>query len=186
MTPKRCQPGIYLIEHISGNCYIGSSVDLSKRWSQHRRELRQGIHGNSHLQNAWAKYGEEAFVFSVLEHCEREMLLIREQEYLDEIKPHYNIGLIAGAAGTGRKHTLKTREKMSLSHTGLKHRPMSIEGKQSMRANLLLRRTIGMSGKKHSEKTRKQISDTKKNRLCTNIAWWATQKSRVAISLSSR
>ncbi len=62
------KPGIYAIRHIeSGKVYVGSASNISKRWSRHRKDLRMGIHKNKHLQAAWSKYGEEAFVFEILE-----------------------------------------------------------------------------------------------------------------------
>jgi hypothetical protein len=56
--------GVYQIKNlVSGKSYIGSSNIIQKRWTQHRRELRAGIHFNPKLQNAWNKYGEENFKF---------------------------------------------------------------------------------------------------------------------------
>lgn len=59
--------GIYAIEcKPNGKIYIGQAVHIRGRWSEHASELRAGIHGNSHLQRAWNKYGgEAAFNFSV-------------------------------------------------------------------------------------------------------------------------
>jgi group I intron endonuclease len=65
MTEK---PGIYSITHIAtGKIYVGSASNISKRWHRHRKDLRLGIHRNKHLQAAWTKYGEDAFVFNILE-----------------------------------------------------------------------------------------------------------------------
>lgn len=91
------QSGIYGIRCIpTSKLYVGSSVDIHARWNQHRALLRQGEHRNTHLQNAWNEYGEEAFAFEVLEIVERESLLDREQHWIDETKCHdrehgYNI-----------------------------------------------------------------------------------------------
>jgi len=43
------------------------------------------------LQAAWNKYGEAAFVFSILEECNRDLTEVREQYYIDMIKPKYNM-----------------------------------------------------------------------------------------------
>lgn len=40
------------------------------------------MHHSKHLQNAWNKYGEKAFVFSCLEKCKPEDLLFLEKEYI--------------------------------------------------------------------------------------------------------
>lgn len=90
--------GIYAIEHIaSGRVYIGSSADIPQRWYQHRHSLDKGKHGSPHLQRAWSKYGPDAFEFYVLEECEKAVLLLREQEYLDAFLPPFNICKKAGA-----------------------------------------------------------------------------------------
>jgi hypothetical protein len=59
---------IYFIEHMdSFHVYVGQSCDPARRWSQHRGKLDRGIHYNPHLQAAWAKYGPDAFSFTVIE-----------------------------------------------------------------------------------------------------------------------
>lgn len=61
--------GIYKIACTTNHkVYVGSSTDIRRRWNSHRGKLRRGTHENSYLQRAWKKYGESAFVFSVLEH----------------------------------------------------------------------------------------------------------------------
>ena len=81
--------GIYRISNIvSKKYYIGSSTNLSKRWWEHRKFLRLGIHSNSHLQSSWKKYGEDAFIFEVVEilgqtKTDQEILEV-EQKYLDQ------------------------------------------------------------------------------------------------------
>ena len=56
--------GIYQIKNnINGGVYFGRSVDVADRMTHHRNELRRGVHRNKRLQNAWNKYGENAFKF---------------------------------------------------------------------------------------------------------------------------
>ena len=94
------KPGIYSITNVqNGNRYIGSATDLHNRCCKHRAMLRGGYHENEHLQRAWNKYGEEHFVFIELEICDTNddpTLLGREQWYLDNARPEYNIEKIAG------------------------------------------------------------------------------------------
>lgn len=85
--------GIYKIRNKQdGKCYYGSSADVNKRFAQHRKTLQNNTHHNVHLQRAWNKYGENAFTFEVVEECERNQMLIREQCYLDTNVDGYNIG----------------------------------------------------------------------------------------------
>lgn len=88
--------GVYCIfNSINGKKYVGSSKNIYCRWQKHRALLRKGTHWNGHLQNAWNKYGEEAFKFIVLLKCKETDLLAKEQSYIDSLKPEYNIMLEA-------------------------------------------------------------------------------------------
>jgi GIY-YIG catalytic domain-containing protein len=83
LTPPRAS-GVYQIRCVpTGKIYVGSAVDLRKRWEQHRRSLRKGEHGNRYLQAAWSKYGEENFAFEILEFVDVSYLLEAEQEWID-------------------------------------------------------------------------------------------------------
>jgi len=42
--------------------------------------------------------------FSILEYCDKEMVIIREQYYIDLLQPEYNILQLAGSS-LGYKHT---------------------------------------------------------------------------------
>ena len=78
--------GVYkILNTVNNKPYIGSSVNIATRWGKHKSLLRYDKHENMKLQNAWNKYGEEAFVFLILEECEIDELLIREQYYLDQL-----------------------------------------------------------------------------------------------------
>jgi group I intron endonuclease len=109
--------GIYQIKNsINGEYYIGSAVDFRSRWRSHLSYLRRGVHNNPILQHAWAKYGEAAFVFEILDIVENlEELLEREQQVLDMNFPAYNISRVAGSPMAGLIHSDTTRAKMSQS-----------------------------------------------------------------------
>lgn len=88
--------GIYQIVHIeTGHLYIGRTVDWVRRQRAHVWHLERGKHQNPKLQRAWDKYGPEAFRFELLEEATREELIAREQAYLDELQPFYNVALDA-------------------------------------------------------------------------------------------
>jgi group I intron endonuclease len=125
-TPKGS--GIYAIRNtVTKDFYIGSAVDLGERRRRHCIHLRKNIHHNAHLQRAFNKYGENAFVFEIIEPVEnREDLIAREQHYIYLLKPQYNILPIAGS-WLGHKHTPESRAKMSQSMTGRKCSPRSLE-----------------------------------------------------------
>jgi len=61
------QSGIYQIRNlITGDLYIGQSINLMNRKGQHFSCLRLNRNNHPHLQNAFNKYGEENFVFEIL------------------------------------------------------------------------------------------------------------------------
>lgn len=89
---KTVRCGIYAIQEIeTGRLYIGSSVRIHQRWSEHRRHLRNGIHPSALFQQAWTERGPEAFKFVVLEECGRLELCEREQAYIDALRPQFNV-----------------------------------------------------------------------------------------------
>lgn len=79
---KKC--GIYCIENtINHKKYIGQSVDISTRWSNHRYKLNKNIHNNLYLQNAWNKYSADVFTFTIIEECDESNLIERERYYIE-------------------------------------------------------------------------------------------------------
>ncbi len=77
--------GVYIIK-CSENCsyYIGSSVDLRSRESNHRNKLKNGDHRNKRLQRVHDKYGDESLSFNVVLYCDRGQTTKLEQFYLDQ------------------------------------------------------------------------------------------------------
>ena len=106
MTSKEPRSsGVYqILCEPTGKIYIGSAIDLRERWSRHRYSLRQGNHRNCYLQNAWNKYGEDGFEFSVLEFVDAPELLRAEQAWLNKTMCSdrsigFNIYDVAGSPG---------------------------------------------------------------------------------------
>lgn len=114
--------GIYCIENtINKKQYIGSSKNVYKRKNRHFSELKNGKHKNIKLQNSFNKHGKDSFIFIVLELVENESELIkREQFFIDQNKPWYNINLIANSS-FGVKRSKETKEKVRQANLGLKH-----------------------------------------------------------------
>lgn len=60
--------GIYKIENTeNGKVYVGQSVTIERRFTSHRTALRGDYHNNSKLQEDFNKFGEDAFLFEILE-----------------------------------------------------------------------------------------------------------------------
>ena len=109
--------GIYSLK-INGQCYIGSAVCLGKRLRSHWDTLRKNTHRNIHLQRAFNKYQD--FNFEVLEFVEnKELLIKREQYYMDLLAPKYNISPTAGSQ-MGFRHSEASKLKISQIQKGKK------------------------------------------------------------------
>lgn len=99
--------GVYMIFNIHTNdYYIGSSCDLYKRFSNHKRLLSKNKNPCTHLQKAVNKYGNNYFYYIILEFCEKKYCLEREQHFIDTLAPRYNVCPIAGNS-LGRIRTEK-------------------------------------------------------------------------------
>lgn len=87
--------GITLL--LDGRVYSGSSVECEARLRHHRNDLRRGIHPNPYLQAAWNKYGENNFLFEVVEKVQDKIWLrAREQAWINRTqKSSFNLSMCA-------------------------------------------------------------------------------------------
>jgi group I intron endonuclease len=142
---KNC--GIYVIRNIvNDNIYIGSSVNIKKRFCQHRNSLRKNKHHNKYLQRSWNKYGEENFEFVVIEHHSYpEKILGRENQYILLYNPEYNSVRVNKEGRFVLSE--ETKKRISESNKGKSH---------------------GVRGQKPSEQTRVAIIQSNKKRTGKN------------------
>jgi len=111
------ESGIYLITcRPTSEKYVGSACNLSRRTKEHKYALNHGIHYNYKLQAEWERYTSDEFLFSVLELVpDKNLLLEREQFWMDAIKPEFNIAPTSRHPAFGIKRTEETRRKLSVS-----------------------------------------------------------------------
>lgn len=111
LADNRKKIGVYRwINKINGNTYIGSSVSMSVRMYTYY-SLRSLVNSNRPIDRALLKYGFSNFRLEILEYGDKNNVLIREQYYMDLLKPQYNIVEIAGST-LGYKHTPESLAKM--------------------------------------------------------------------------
>jgi group I intron endonuclease len=121
--------GIYQIALVGGGVYVGSSVNIHKRWGEHRAMLSRGKHSSPRFQYAWNKYGSGFFRFSVLEVVVSDDLgkdlQIREQFWIDLLQPIFNV-CMAAYSTKGTKRSPASVEKTASKLRGQKRTPESI------------------------------------------------------------
>jgi hypothetical protein len=195
--------GIYKITNIkNGKIYIGSSNDMGRRCIGHATMLNGNKHDNIHLQRAWNRDGESSFEFSIIELCFPFSLISREQYWIDELKPEYNLAPIAGSLAnfwTGRKLSEEHKRNIGLGNKGKigpmrgkRHSPEAIEKMRTAALNrtdeVKLKNVTshkgkpnGLLGKKATKEHRENISKGNKGKpksLAHRLALSVAQKLR--------
>lgn len=170
----------------TGDFYIGSTYDINSRIRAHLYMLRKNIHHSVYLQNAWNKYGQNKFIFHVLEFVPENRLLELEQVYIDGLKPVYNTSKNSSSPMKDRKHSEKTRIKMSgktpwnlgVNRTEEEKLLMSLGQKESFKRNPqrrelsrkimkdIIQKNGGSTfkGKHHTEKNKKYFRELRKSK----------------------
>jgi group I intron endonuclease len=97
------------------------------------------------IYKALVKYGYSSFKLEILENSEPNILIEREQYYLDLLNPEYNILKKAGSS-FGFKHAEETKQKIGEASQGLKR---TEETKRKM--------SEAQIGRKHSEDSKEKI-----------------------------
>lgn len=127
--------GIYLWTNtISNKKYIGSSTNLVRRLRSYfsRAHLKLELKtNNSLIYKALLKYDYVNFKLDIIEFCDSEFIIEREQYYLDNLELEYNILKVARSL-LGFRHNDLTKKRMSASRFGKSH---SEETKLKLYAN---------------------------------------------------
>lgn len=163
--------GVFEIRNIvTGQVYIGYSIDLKHRETWYFRQLINGRLNKkcSALQSSFNKYGEENFQFNILEYCDEENLIQTKQIWMDCFKSYnketgFNSYLTADCStynnefrkskennknALGLIHSEETRKRMSILRKGKKLPPFSEEHKKNI--------SLSKKGKKASEETKER------------------------------
>ena len=116
--------GIYMWENkINGKRYIGSAVNLSNRLSNYystgymENKLKNS---KSSIYNAILKHGHSNFSLTILEYCDKEKCIQREDFYLSCLPHEYNILEKAGSS-LGHKYSDESKIIMSDAKKGEKN-----------------------------------------------------------------
>jgi group I intron endonuclease len=164
--------GVYRIRNtLNDKVYIGSAAySVRRRWRDHRRDLRAGKHcqhGRCHLQHAWNKYGEECFVFELIEEAEPKLCVPGEQYWLDHYRAAddrygYNESPTAGSI-LGFKLSEEAKKKMRAFQRQLESRALR-SGQQKARWAAMSPEDQAQNGKRLRETCNTEAARYKRKR----------------------
>ena len=156
--------GVYGISFKKSKIYIGSSVNLFKRFKEHIK----GKKSNLRLRRAIVKYGLNNFefiIFKFLLNKDKKLLINEETFYLSLFPKNslYNFKFIASSM-LGYKHTKEAIRKMQILNRGKNHplfgKHHSIESKTKIKL-ATTGKNNPMFGKKHKDSSKILISKSK-------------------------
>lgn len=148
--------GIYGIFNIvNGKVLVGSSSKVRTRLKQHKLLAKRNKHLNPHFQSAWNKYGKMSFEFRILELCPENMLIQREDAWMEYYNSTHNC---FGYNMQNASRTFISEEiRKNMSKAG-KGKIITPEWRKHM--------SEGQRGKVHlSEKAKKKLSEMRKGKL---------------------
>lgn len=123
INENKNKSGVYRwVNIINNKSYVGSSVKIDRRiicYFSFNNIKRIVSKERSMIYSGIIKYGYSKFKLDILEYCPKEILLEREQFYIDILKPEYNILKIAGSR-LGIKHSFNGKKAMSIKSRGRK------------------------------------------------------------------
>ena len=109
--------GIYKITNtVTNECYVGSSVDVKKRWTEHKAPSFWKKYPTNKLYIDFQQYGLDKFSFEILEKTDN--LKEKEQYYIDLLKPIYNDRKANGCDLERYKEHLKKYKNHLCSYNG--------------------------------------------------------------------
>lgn len=111
---------LYAIRNtLDGTPLIGVSSNIKRRWLMHRTALRKKRHWNVHLQRAWNRDSEQAFLFEVICIGDKDYIYDLEQRYIDLKKQGVKLYNISDG-GVNPGVSVEARAKISAKRKGHK------------------------------------------------------------------
>ena len=149
-------PGIYRIkDRDSEKFYVGSSINIKRRVTQHIYRLNKGSHPNPIMQAIWNKDPCRLYFecVKIVKNADKKTLLELEQKYLDK-------------AGVGKNKNCMNVLLIANSHLGVKRSPESVEklrkihiGRKASEETKAKQRAAKLGGKL-SEEHKKKIGNS--------------------------
>lgn len=159
---------IYKISNIiDDRVYVGSTINLNKRWNEHKRDLIRNKHFNNRLQNFVNKYGINSLKFEVIEEISNDILLIREQYYIDKTKNKFNIANNSSAPMMGKSHSIEAIRKIAIHSKG-SNNPMYGKKRPQWLINMLTKNSLNRTKSKEEKIKRLIVLSNRKEIIIFN------------------
>lgn len=180
LNDNKAKAGIYCWINIdSKKKYVGSSIDLYRRFLQYYNiKYITRAAESSLICRALLKHGYSRFRLEILEYCDPNNLIEREQYYIDHLNPEYNILKVAGSL-FGFKHSPETLKKMKeiisnrsdeeKANISAKLREAALGRTYKHTEETKIKLKNAMLGRKHSEKSKEKMRIFQSNRTKHSI-----------------
>ena len=159
--------GIYKITSPSGKVYIGQSINIEKRWEQHRNENNWKYYK---LYDSFRRYGAGNHTFEVVRECLKEDLNKLERYYQDK----FNVleeglnHLLQESDEAPKILSEETKRKIGEASKGRKlseeHKRKLLEAKKGNKLSEETKRKMSEAKKNMSEETKRKIGEASKGR----------------------
>jgi group I intron endonuclease len=182
LKDNKGKAGVYCWINIqSGKKYVGSSIDLWRRFMQYYNiKCITKTSKSSYICRALLKEGYSAFRIEILEYCDPSLVIMREQHYIDLLNPEYNILKIAGSL-FGYKHSPESLKKMSdlaknrSAETLAKLREAALGRTYKHKEETKIKLSENMLGRTHSQASKDKMSAFQSNRTKHPVKGFTTR-----------
>lgn len=158
IKPKRIMIcGIYKITNPIGKIYIGQSIDIDRRWRDHKQTLNNK--NKNKLIESFLEYGYNNHIFEIIEECKKEDLKDLERFYQDKYNVLYPNGLNLKLTGTNLKSPVLHSDYLNKMITNNSNRITSEETRRKL--------SIASKGRTMSPEAREKIRQFNIGRIVT-------------------
>lgn len=180
--------GVYKITNlITGKYYVGSSYHCKERWKEHLKELKGGYHKNKHLLNSFQKYREENFKFEIIHSLPEKEAREKEQWYIDNFYDDmYNISKLAGGGDLISYHPDRENIIFRMTESVKQRYEVMSESDKEKQWGYLKTKGNPMQGRRHTEESRKKMSQSSVGKPSPNKGKKASAETREKISRAAK
>lgn len=143
--------GIYAISFPDNNIYIGSTIQsFRKRWTAHHKAIYAGNHSNFRINQCVKKYGADAAVFTIVEECRDQSVVIEREKYWIEYYGPTHVVLNVAVPGEFEGSGVKSQRLKAMKSKEV--RAKISKTMKDVRRGKVAPKTVNKRGKKNNMK----------------------------------